>query len=175
EFITAAAPDLTKEAHKDKDVSIISAPDAYSEQLEEVSNRIKEADGTIAGDVSFVPNTLTLTDSTNFLGRLRTIEPNLPEDDPTAIRAALVIALTGNGSMLEDADDREAAGGKSTKLYDAFVEADRLRPHTDHKTTELFVVIDDENSTPAEATEPSPEASEAKAPRTLVTDVRTAP
>ena len=67
EFVTAAAPDLIKGALKDKDVSIISAPDADSEQVEEVSNRIKEADGTIAGDVSFVPNTLTLTDSTNFL------------------------------------------------------------------------------------------------------------
>ena len=174
EFVTAAAPDLIKGTLKDKDVSIISAPDADSEQVEEVSNRIKEADGTIAGDVSFVPNTLTLTDSTNFLERLRTIEPNLPEDDSTAIRAALVIALTGNASMLEDADDREAAGEKSTKLYDAFVEADRLRTDTDHKTTELFVVIDDENSTLAEETEPSPEASEDKATRTLVTDFVTA-
>jgi hypothetical protein len=174
EFVTAAAPDLIKGALKDKDVSIIAAPDADSEQVEEVSNRIKEADGTIAGDVSFVPNTLTLTDSTNFLERLRTIEPNLPQDDSTAIRAALVIALTGNASMLEDADDREAAGEKSTKLYDAFVEADRLRTDTDHKTTELFVVIDDENSTLAEETQPSPEASDDKATRTLVTDFVTA-
>src|SRR5699024_12551144 len=48
------------------------------------------------------------------------------------------------------------------------------RTDTDHKTTELFVVIDDENSTLAEETEPSPEASEDKATRTLVTDFVTA-
>src|SRR5699024_162792 len=59
-------------------------------------------------------------------------------------------------------------------LYDAFVEADRLRTDTDHKTTELFVVIDDENSTLAEETQPSPEASDDKATRTLVTDFVTA-
>src|SRR5699024_6357866 len=130
----------------------------------EVSNRIKEADGTIAGDVSFVPNTLTLTDSTNFLERLRTIEPNLPQDDSTAIRAALVIALTGNASMLEDADDRETAGEKSTKLYPPFFQADRLRTATDHKTPELFAVTTDETSKLPEETQPSPEPSDNKAP-----------
>src|SRR5699024_4855980 len=104
----------------------------------------------------------------------RTIEPNLPEDASTAIRAALVIALTGNASLLADAGDRAAAGEKSTTLCDAFVDGGPLRTDTDHKTTELFVVSDDENSTLAEETEPSPEASEDKATRTLVTDFVTA-
>src|SRR5699024_6829717 len=94
--------------------------------------------------------------------------------DSTAIRAARVIALTGNASMREDADDREAAGEKSTKLYDASGEADRLRTYTDHKTTEQCVVINDENSTLDEGKEPRPEDSEEKATRTLVTVVVTA-
>ncbi|WP_209324641.1 copper transporter [Brevibacterium renqingii] len=174
EFVTAAAPELIKGALKDQAVSIIAGPEADPEQVEEVSNRVKEADGTIAGDVSFVPNTLSLENSADFLEQLRTIVPALPQDDSTAIRAALVIALTGNASMLEDADDSKAAEKKSPKLYDAFVEADRLRTDTDHKTTSLFIVIDDENSTLAEETEPSPEASDDKATRTLVTDFVTA-
>jgi hypothetical protein len=103
EFVTAAAPELIGGTLDGQEVSIIAAPEADSEQVEEVSNRVKEADGTIAGDVSFVPNTLSLADSAQFLKKLRTLVPNLPKDDSTAIRAALVIALTGNASMLEDA------------------------------------------------------------------------
>ncbi|WP_181273292.1 copper transporter [Brevibacterium oceani] len=174
DFVTASAPELIGGALKDQDVSIIAAPDADSEQVEEVSNRVKEADGTIAGDVSFVDNTLSLQDSTDFLEKLRTIVPDLPQDDSTAIRAALVIALTGNASMLEDDEDREAAEKASTKLYDAFVDADRLRTDTDHKTTSLFIVVDDENSTLAEETKSSPRASGDKATRSLVTDFITA-
>ncbi|WP_210602505.1 copper transporter [Brevibacterium oceani] len=174
DFVTAAAPELIGGALKDQDVSIIAAPDADPEQVEEVSNRVKEADGTIAGDVSFVDNTLSLQDSTDFLEKLRTIVPDLPQDDSTAIRAALVIALTGNASMLEDDEDREAAEKASTKLYDAFVDADRLRTDTDHKTTSLFIVVDDENSTLAEETKSSPKASGDKATRSLVTDFITA-
>ncbi|WP_166972448.1 copper transporter [Brevibacterium atlanticum] len=174
DFVTSAAPELIGGALKDQDVSIIAAPDADPEQVEEVSNRVKEADGTIAGDVSFVDNTLGLQDSTDFLEKLRTIVPDLPQDDSTAIRAALVIALTGNASMLEDAEDRKAAEKQSTKLYDAFVDADRLRTDTDHKTTSLFIVIDDENSTLAEEDKPSPQASGDKAIRSLVTDFITA-
>lgn len=174
EFVTAAAPELIDGTLDGQEVSIIAAPEADSEQVEEVSNRVKEADGTIAGDVSFVPNTLSLADSAQFLKKLRTLVPNLPKDDSTAIRAALVIALTGDASMLEDEDDQADAEKQAAKLYDAFVEADRLRTDTDHKTTSLFIVIDDENSTLAEDTEPSPKASDDKGTRTLVTDFITA-
>ncbi|UVI34692.1 copper transporter [Brevibacterium spongiae] len=170
EFVTAAAPELIDGILKDREVSIIAGPEADPEQVEEVSNRVKEADGTIAGDVSFVPNTLTVDNSSSFLKQLRTIVPGLPKDDSTAVRAALVIALTGEASMLEDEADREAATKKSSKLYDAFVDADRLRTDTDHKTTSLFIVVDDENSTLAEETKPSPQATDDKATRTLVTD-----
>lgn len=174
EFVTAAAPELIDGALEDQEVSIIAAPDADSEQVEEVSNRVKEADGTIAGDVSFVDNTLSLQDSSDFLERLRTIVPSLPKDDSTAIRAALVIALTGHASMLEDDEDEKDAEKQSTKLYDAFVEADRLRTDTDHNATSLFIVVDDEDSTLAEETEPSPEATGDKDTRSLVTDFITA-
>lgn len=174
EFVTAAAPELIDGTLDGQEVSIIAAPEADSEQVEEVSNRVEEADGTIAGDVSFVPNTLSLADSDQFLKKLRTLVPNLPKDDSTAIRAALVIALTGDASMLEDEDDQADAEKQAAKLYDAFVEADRLRTDTDHKTTSLFIVIDDENSTLAEDTEPSPKASDDKGTRTLVTDFITA-
>jgi hypothetical protein len=174
DFVTAAAPELIKGTLRDQQVSIIAAPDADSEQVEEVSNRVKEADGTIAGDVSFVDQTLGLENSTEFLEKLRTIAPELPKDDSTAIRAALVIGLTGKASMLEDEADQEAAEKASKKLYDAFVEADRLRTDTDHKTTSLFIVIDDENSTLADETKPTSKATDDKAKRTLVTDFITA-
>jgi hypothetical protein len=174
DFVTAAAPELIDGALKDKDVSIIAAPDADPEQVEEVSNRVKEADGTIAGDVSFVENTLSVQDSSKFLKQLRTIVPSLPKDDATAIRAALVIALTGDASMLENPEDQEEAEKKSTKLYDAFVDADRLRTDTDHKTTSLFIVVDDENSTLADETKPSPKATGEKGTRSLVTNFITA-
>lgn len=170
DFVTAAAPELIKGILKDQEVSIIAGPDADPEQVEEISNRVKEADGTIAGDVSFVDNTLSLQDSTDFLETLRSIVPDLPKDDSTAIRAALVIGLTGNASMLEDEADQEAAEKASKKLYDAFVEADRLRTDTDHKTTSLFIVVDNENSTLADETKPTSQATDDKAKRTLVTD-----
>ncbi|MGO2859828.1 MAG: copper transporter [Brevibacterium sp.] len=170
DFITSAAPELIGDTLKDQEVGIIAAPDADAEQVEEVSNRIKEAGASIGGDVAFVDNTLSLEDSADFLSTLRDIVPNLPEDDSTAIRAALVIALTGKASMLEDEKDREDAEKNSTKLYDAFIDSGRLRTDTDHKTTQLFAVIDDENSTLAEETKPSPEATDDKATRTLVTD-----
>ena len=81
EFVTASAPELIGGTLDGQEVSIIAAPEADSEQVEEVSNRVKEADGTIAGDVSFVPNTLSLADSAQFLKKLRTLVPNLPKDD----------------------------------------------------------------------------------------------
>ncbi|MDN6604885.1 copper transporter [Brevibacterium sp.] len=170
EFVTSAAPELIGDTLKGENVSIIGAPQADPEQVEEVTNRIKEAGGTIGGDVSFVDNTLSLADSADFLTSLRDSVPNLPKDDSTALRAALVIALTGNASMLEDSKNREAAVKKSSTLFDAFVDAGRLRTDTDHNPTPLFVVIDDENSKLADETEPSHEATDDKANRTLITD-----
>lgn len=170
DFVTSAAPELIGDTLKKKDVSIIGAPKADPEQVEEVTNRIKEAGGSIGGDVSFVENTLSLADSADFLKMLRDLVPNLPKDDSTAMRSALVIALTGNASMLEEGKDRDMAEKKSSDLFDAFVDAGRLRTDADHKPTSLFVVIDDENSNLAEETKPSPEATDDKANRTLITD-----
>lgn len=170
DFVTSAAPELISDTLKDQEVSVIAAPDAESEQVEEVSNRIKEAGGTIAGDVSFVDNTLSLDDSADFLKTIRDIVPHLPEDDSTAIRAALVIALTGNASMLEDSKDKSAAEKESSALFDAFVDSGRLRTDTDHKKTELFIIVDNENSKLAEETKPSPNAGDDKGARSLVTN-----
>lgn len=170
DFITSAAPELIGKTLKDKDVSIISAPQADPEQVEEVSNRVKEAGGSIAGDVSFVANTLSLDKSADFLKTVRDLVPSLPEDDSTAIKSALVIALTGKASMLAEGKDRDQAEKKSSALFDAFVDAGRLRTDTDHKKTQLFIVVDDENSNLADETKPSPEATDDKATRTLVTD-----
>ncbi|SMY03961.1 Copper transport outer membrane protein, MctB [Brevibacterium sp. 239c] len=170
DFVTSAAPELIGDTLKGKDVSIIGAPKADPEQVEEVTNRIKEAGGKIGGDVSFVDNTLSLTDSADFLSTLRDLVPDLPKDDSTALRSALVIALTGNASMLEKGKDRDVAEKKSSALFDAFVDAGRLRTDTDHKPTPLFVVVDDENSKLADETEPSPDATDDKANRTLITD-----
>ena len=170
DFVTSAAPELIGDTLNGEDVSIIGAPAADPEQVEEVTNRIKEAGGAIGGDVSFVDNTLSLADSADFLASLRDLVPNLPKDDATALRAALVIALTGNASMLESSKDQEAAEKKSSELFDAFVDSGRLRTDTDHDPTQLFVVIDDENSQLAEETEPSPEVSGDKANRTVITN-----
>ncbi|MCF2572834.1 copper transporter [Brevibacterium sp. UCMA 11754] len=170
DFVTSAAPELIGDTLKGEDVSIIGAPNADPEQVEEVTNRIKEAGGKIGGDVSFVDNTLSLKDSKDFLKTLRDSVPSLPKDDSTALRSALVIALTGKATMLERGQDRDAAEKKSSGIFDAFVDAGRLRTDTDHKPTSLFVVIDDENSKLADETEPSPEATNDKANRTLITD-----
>ncbi|GAA1842658.1 copper transporter [Brevibacterium marinum] len=170
DFVTAAAPELIGDSLKNEDVSIIGAPQSDPEQVEEVTNRIKEAGGKIGGDVSFVDGTLALTDAADFLSTLRDLVPSLPADDSTALRAALVIALTGEASMLEGGQSRDAAEKKSSDIFDAFVDAGRLRTDTDHKPTSLFVVIDNENSTLADETEPSPEASDDKGNRTLITD-----
>lgn len=170
DFVTSAAPELIGGTLKGKDVSIVGAPKADPEQVEEVTNRIKEAGGKIGGDVSFVDNTLSLADSTDFLKTLRDSVPSLPKDDSTALRSALVIALTGKATMLEKGEDRDAAEKKSSGIFDAFVDEGRLRTDTDHKPTPLFVVIDDENSKLADETEPSPDATDDKDTRTLITN-----
>ncbi len=170
EFVTAAAPELIGDTLKDATVTVISAPEADPQQVEEVTNRIKEAGGTIASDVSFVDDALSVSGAGEFMTTLRGLVPALPADDATALRAALVIALTGKASMLAEGKDRDDAEAKAEEIFNAFVDAGRLRTDTDHKTTDLFVIIDDENSQLAEETEPSPEATGDMASRDAVTE-----
>ncbi|MBE8146447.1 copper transporter [Brevibacterium casei] len=169
EFVTAAAPELIGDTLKDATVTVISAPEADPQQVEEVTNRIKEAGGTIASDVSFVDDALSVSGAGEFMTTLRGLVPALPADDATA-RARLVIALTGKASMLAEGKDRDDAEAKAEEIFNAFVDAGRLRTDTDHKTTDLFVIIDDENSQLAEETEPSPEATGDMASRDAVTE-----
>ena len=170
EFVTAAAPELIGDTLNDATVTVISAPDADPQQVEQVTNRIQEAGGTIASDVSFVDDALSVTGAGEFMTTLRDLVPALPADDATALRAALVIALTGQASMLSEGKDRDDAEAKAGEIFNAFVDAGRLRTDTDHKTTDLFVIIDDKNSQLAEETEPSPEATGDMADRDAVTE-----
>ncbi|GAA3841575.1 copper transporter [Brevibacterium ammoniilyticum] len=170
DFVTAAAPELIGDTLKGTTITMISAPDAQQEQVEQVSNRIKEAGGTIAGDVSFVDDALSVSGAGDFLTTLRGILPALPADDATAIRSALVIALTGKASMLAEGKDRDDAQAKAGELFTAFVDAGRLRTDTDHKTTDLFVIIDDEDSQLADETKPSPDATNDQATRDIITE-----
>ncbi|WP_309132891.1 copper transporter [Brevibacterium sp.] len=170
EFITEAAPELTSGILNDKTISIVTGPHADPEQVEAVVNRITEAGGTVAVDASFVENTLSLADSTEFLKTLRTLVPALPEDDATAIRSALVIALTGKASALPEGKERDDAAKQAGALFDAFVDAGRLRTDSDHATSDLFLVVDNKNSQLAEQDKPTAEASEGQAKRTVITD-----
>ncbi len=170
EFVSAAAPELIGGTLNDTQISVITGPEANAEQVEQVTNRIQEAGGQIAGDVAFVVDTLTVDGSGDFLTTLRGIVPGLPADDATALRSALVIALTGRASMITEGQERDDAEAKATDLYNAFIDAGRLRSDTDHHTTELFVIIDDENSQLADETQPSPEATGDKATREVITD-----
>ncbi len=174
EFITTAAPELTGGILGDTKVSIVTGPQADPEQVEAVVNRIAEAGGTVAVDASFVDSTLSLADSAEFLQTLRTLVPALPEDDATAIRTALVIALTGKASTLPEGKERDDAVKQAGALFDAFVDAGRLRTDSDHATNELFLVIDNENSHLADQDEATAEASEGQAKRTVITDFVTA-
>lgn len=170
EFVTAAAPELIGDTLNDATVTVISAPDADPQQVEQVTNRIQEAGGTIASDVSFVDDALSVTGAGEFMTTLRELVPALPADDATALRAALVIALTGQASMLSEGKDRDDAEAKAGEIFNAFVDAGRLRTDTDHKTTDLFAIVDDKNSQLAEETEPSPEATGDMADRDAVTE-----
>ncbi|RBP61880.1 copper transport outer membrane protein MctB [Brevibacterium sanguinis] len=170
EFITAAAPELTGGILDDTTISVVAGPQADPQQVEAVVDRITESGGQVSVDVSFVDNTLTLEDSAEFLKTLRTLVPSLPEDDATAIRTALVIALTGKATTLPEGQERDDAAKQAGALFDAFVDAGRLRTDSDHATTELFLVVDNENSQLAEQDEPTAAASEGEPKRTVITD-----
>ncbi|MBU8577191.1 copper transporter [Brevibacterium luteolum] len=97
EFIAATAPDLLKDRLPEVPVTLVRAADTNADAVNAVRDRLSEAGATVNDGGELSADAFDPKGAEDLLDTLRSIDPNLPDDDATALTTALAAAVSAGG------------------------------------------------------------------------------
>ena len=158
EFIAATAPDLLKDRLAEVPVTLVRVADTNADAVNAVRDRLSEAGATVNDGGELSADAFDPKGAEDLLDTLRSIDPNLPDDDASALTTALAAAVSAGGAAEEaateaptdDATDATAAPGdgegprydqkQSEDVLQAFGAAGRLNGGS-YAAAEVIVLI----------------------------------
>ncbi|MFL0576641.1 copper transporter [Brevibacterium luteolum] len=114
EFIAATAPDLLKDRLPEVPVTLVRAADTNADAVNAVRDRLSEAGASVNDGGELSADAFDPKGAEDLLDTLRSIDPNLPDDDATALTTALAAAVSAGGVADEEAAS-EAPTGDATE------------------------------------------------------------